>query len=112
MTTLGLPGCRNLAACLLPFLSEEDLEAVGEAAAGSKCGNYFLELVRNARFLSHFINRTDKSLYFTFYAEPEYAAIERAQVAAVTQEGTGVFLRHQHALQAVQDMLRARVPAA
>ena len=51
------------------FLSEEDLEALCEGCPSLKTGNYFLSLLRNARFLSNFINRTDKSLYFTFFAE-------------------------------------------
>lgn len=112
IAVLGLPACRNLAAAVLQFLSLEDLEAVAEAATGSNSANYFLQLVSNARFLSQFINRTDKSLYFTFFAEPEYRAIEAAQVGAVTQEGTGVFLRQQAALQEVMQMLREKVPAA
>jgi hypothetical protein len=112
IATLGLPACRSLAAIVLQFLSAEELQAIAEAASGSNSCNYFLLLVRNANFLSQFINRTDKSLYFTFFAEPEYRAIEAAQVAGVAQEGTGVFLAQHSAFEGVMRMLRERVPTA
>ncbi len=85
---------------------------MAEAAASSNSPNYFLHLAQNARFLSHFINRTDKSLYFTFFAEPQYRAIEANQVAALAQQSEPIFLRLHQSCQAVLAMLRQRVPAA
>jgi hypothetical protein len=76
-----------------------------------KFDNYFWALLHNARFLSQFINRTDKSLYFTFFAEPQYRAIEIAQVAALAQEDSPFFVEQYSNWRAVNAMLAECVPA-
>lgn len=86
IAALDLPACRSLAATLLSFLSEEQVAAIAQAAAFSNKPHFFLHLVRNSRFLSQYLNRTDKSLYFPFYGEQQYKRIELAQTAAITQQ--------------------------
>jgi hypothetical protein len=68
--------------------------------------------VQNSHFISQYINKTDKSLYFAFYGEDEYRRIEISQIAAVAQEKSNIFLNYHHAYKTVVDMIQARVPVA
>lgn len=62
----------------------------------ARCGqeNYFLTLVQNFDFINNYLNRTDKSLYFPFYAEDEYRHIEINQIAAIAEENSNCFLQY------------------
>lgn len=110
--TLNMPVCRNIAMTVVAYLSQEDIETLCLAfeEVGMAEPHFFVEMVRNRRFISNYINATDKSLYFTFYEEEDYKQIEVQQIASISQANSHLFQGYEQSFAEVTQCLKTRVP--
>lgn len=96
---------------VVSYLNYDDLEMLYSVLTNSCSGDGFWELVQTAYFLQKYLNRVDRSFYYSFYEEKEYVDLEEMQMMGFANNYSKCFLWLPNQYKNILDFISSLFPS-